>query len=154
MIHPRIDQLLENVNERYALVIVAAKRARQINNYHHQLGEGTFDDDPPPLVESRSKNYLTMALEEISEGKIKFTYKELTPFACMREPLVPRRLLLAGGAVHQTFHGAGGGLVIPLSPLGSEPPAGQSPAPAAMGRGLRGSSIVSASRIRSSSSGA
>ena len=27
---------------RYALVIVAAKRARQINNYHHQLGEGTL----------------------------------------------------------------------------------------------------------------
>ena len=75
MIHPRIDQLLENVNERYALVIVAAKRARQINNYHHQLGEGTFDDNPPPLVESRSKNYLTMALEEIAEGKIKYTYK-------------------------------------------------------------------------------
>jgi DNA-directed RNA polymerase subunit omega len=75
MIHPRIDTLLENVNERYALVIVAAKRARQINNYHHQLGEGTFDDNPPPLVESRSKNYLTMALEEIAEGKIKYTYK-------------------------------------------------------------------------------
>ena len=53
------------------LVIAAAKRARQINNYHHQLGEGTFDDFPPPLVESRSKNYLTMALEEIGEGKIK-----------------------------------------------------------------------------------
>ena len=70
MIHPRIDTLLENVDSRYALVIVAAKRARQINNYHHQLGEGTFDDFPPPLVESRSKNYLTMALEEIGEGKI------------------------------------------------------------------------------------
>ena len=67
--------LLDNVKERYALVIVAAKRARQINNYHHQLGEGTFDDNPPPLVESRSKNYLTMALEEIAEGKIKYTYK-------------------------------------------------------------------------------
>jgi DNA-directed RNA polymerase omega subunit len=39
MIHPRIDELLENVDSRYALVIVAAKRARQINNYHHQLGE-------------------------------------------------------------------------------------------------------------------
>ena len=74
MIHPRIDQLLDNVPERYALVIVAAKRARQINNYHHQLGEGTFDDFPPPLVESRSKNYLTMALEEISEGKITVSY--------------------------------------------------------------------------------
>ena len=54
MMYPRIDDLLENVsNSRYALVIAAAKRARQINNYHHQLGEGTFDDFPPPLVESR-----------------------------------------------------------------------------------------------------
>jgi DNA-directed RNA polymerase subunit omega len=76
MMYPRIDDLLRNVDEsRYALVIAAAKRARQINNYHHQLGEGTFDDFPPPLVESRSKNYLTMALEEISEGKIKVAYK-------------------------------------------------------------------------------
>jgi DNA-directed RNA polymerase subunit omega len=76
MMYPRIDDLLRNVDEsRYALVIAAAKRARQINNYHHQLGEGTFDDFPPPLVESRSKNYLTMALEEVSEGKIKISYK-------------------------------------------------------------------------------
>ena len=58
--------------ERYALVLVAAKRARQINNYHHQLGEGIgFDEAPPPLIESRSKNYLTMAMEEIASGKIK-----------------------------------------------------------------------------------
>ena len=28
----------------------------------------------PPLVESRSKNYLTMSLEEIAEGKIKYSY--------------------------------------------------------------------------------
>ena len=70
MIHPRIDELLDQVDSRYALVIVAAKRARQINNYHHQLGEGTFDEFAPPLVESRSKNYLTMSLEEIAEGKI------------------------------------------------------------------------------------
>jgi DNA-directed RNA polymerase subunit omega len=75
VIHPRIDELLPHVdNSRYALVIVAAKRARQINNYHHQLGEGTFDEFPP-LVESRSKNYLTMGLEEIAEGKIKYTYR-------------------------------------------------------------------------------
>ena len=74
MIHPRVDELLDNVDSRYALVIVAAKRARQINNYHHQLGEGTFDQFLPPLVESRSKNYLTMSFEEISEGKIKYTY--------------------------------------------------------------------------------
>ncbi len=74
MIHPRIDALLERADSRYGLVIMAAKRARQINNYHHQLGEGTFEDVAPPLVESRSKNYLTMALEEIAEGKITYEY--------------------------------------------------------------------------------
>ena len=73
MIQPRIDKLFGSVDCRYALVIVAAKRARQINNYHHQLGEGTFEE-LPPLVESRSKNYLTLALEEIAEGKIKYAY--------------------------------------------------------------------------------
>ncbi len=55
-------------------MIVAAKRARQINNYYQQLGEGTFEDFPPPLVESRSKNYLTMSLEEVSEGMIEYKY--------------------------------------------------------------------------------
>lgn len=75
MIHPRLDTLLEKTGgSRYALVIVAAKRARQINNYHHQLGEGIgFEEAPPPLIESRSTNYLTMAMEEIASGKI--TYK-------------------------------------------------------------------------------
>ena len=73
MIHPKIDTLLDSVDSRYALVIVAAKRARQINNYYHQLGEGTFEV-PPPLVESRSKNHLTMSLEEVGEGKIKYSY--------------------------------------------------------------------------------
>jgi DNA-directed RNA polymerase subunit omega len=74
MIYPRIDSLLERTrNSRYALVIVAAKRARQINNYHHQLGEGIgFEEAPPPLIESRSKNYLTMAMEEIASGKITY----------------------------------------------------------------------------------
>ena len=80
MIEPRIDDLLSHTGSdtdppsRYALVIMAAKRARQINNYHHQLGEGTFGDNLPPLVESRSKNYLTMALEEVDEGMLKYEY--------------------------------------------------------------------------------
>ena len=73
MIHPRLDTLLDRIDgSRYALVIVAAKRARQINNYPHQLGEGIgFEEAPPPLIESRSKNYLTMAMEEIASGKIR-----------------------------------------------------------------------------------
>ena len=75
MISPRIDKLLDHVDSDYASVLVAAKRARQINSYHHQLGEGMgFDVAPPPLIESRSKNYLTMAMEEIAQGKIAYTY--------------------------------------------------------------------------------
>ena len=77
MIYPRVDDLLTHVDSRYALVIISAKRARQINNYHHQLGEGTFDEFPP-LVESRSKNYLTMAMEEISEGLLTYDYTSKT----------------------------------------------------------------------------
>jgi DNA-directed RNA polymerase subunit omega len=76
VINPRVDTLLENVDSRYALVIVAAKRARQINNYHHMLGEGSFDEAPPPMIESRSKNYLTMSLEEIAQNKLVYEYRQ------------------------------------------------------------------------------
>ena len=75
MINPRIDSLLEHVDSNYASVLVAAKRARQINSYYHNLGEGTFDEFPPPMVETASKNYLTIALEEVAAGKIKYQYR-------------------------------------------------------------------------------
>jgi DNA-directed RNA polymerase subunit omega len=71
LIHPRIDSLLDHVDSHYAAVIVAAKRARQINNYYHTLGEGVFEEFPPPMVDTPSKNYLTIALEEVAQGKIK-----------------------------------------------------------------------------------
>jgi DNA-directed RNA polymerase subunit omega len=75
VISPRIDRLLEQVDSNYAGVIVAAKRARQINSYYHNLGEGTFDEFPPPMVETGSKNYLTIALEEVAAGKMKYHYR-------------------------------------------------------------------------------
>jgi DNA-directed RNA polymerase subunit omega len=75
LISPRIDQLLSRVDSNYASVIVAAKRARQINSYYHNLGEGTFDEFPPPMVETRSKNYLTIALEEVAAGKVNYRYR-------------------------------------------------------------------------------
>ena len=67
MIKPRLDKLLERADSDYACVLVAAKRARQINSYYHNLGEGTFDEFPPPMVESASKNYLTIALELVDQ---------------------------------------------------------------------------------------
>jgi DNA-directed RNA polymerase subunit omega len=75
VISPRIDLLLEQVDSNYAGVIVAAKRARQINSYYHNLGEGTFDEFPPPMIETASKNYLTIALEEVAGGKMKYHYR-------------------------------------------------------------------------------
>ena len=49
MIHPRASTRCSRRDSRYGLVIVAAKRARQINNYHHQLGEGIgFEDARRP----------------------------------------------------------------------------------------------------------
>jgi guanylate kinase len=37
------------------------------------LAEGSFEGFAPPLVESRSKNFLTMSLEEIAQGKLEVT---------------------------------------------------------------------------------
>jgi DNA-directed RNA polymerase subunit omega len=73
-IQMKVENYLEKVDSKYALVQVAAKRARQINDYYHHLGEGSFDDFPPPLIESHSKNYLTLALEEIASNKIRYDY--------------------------------------------------------------------------------
>ena len=75
LIKPRLDKLLDRVDSHYAVVLVSAKRARQINSYYHNLGEGTFDEYPPPMVETGSKNYLKIALEEIAAAKIKYRYR-------------------------------------------------------------------------------
>jgi DNA-directed RNA polymerase subunit omega len=76
MIKPRVDKLLEHADSDYAAVVVAAKRARQINSYFHSLGEGSFGEYPPPMVEVHGeRNYLSMALEELAEGKLKYEYR-------------------------------------------------------------------------------
>jgi guanylate kinase len=41
--NPPIDDLLTKVSSKYALVIFAAKRARQINNYFQTVGDGVFE---------------------------------------------------------------------------------------------------------------
>jgi DNA-directed RNA polymerase subunit omega len=70
MIDPKIDDLLAQVDSKYTLVILAAKRAREINSYYNQLGEGRAEFIPP-LVETGLKNKpLSIALEEIAAGNI------------------------------------------------------------------------------------
>ena len=72
MIEPKIDDLLATVDSKYTLVILSAKRAREINSYYSQLGEGR-GEFVPPLAETGLRNKpLSIALEEISEGKIDY----------------------------------------------------------------------------------
>jgi DNA-directed RNA polymerase subunit omega len=73
MIEPTIDTLLERVDSKYTLVVLSARRAREINSYYNQLGEGR-GEFVPPLVETgglRNKP-LSIALEEIAEDKVTF----------------------------------------------------------------------------------
>ncbi|MGZ5310492.1 MAG: DNA-directed RNA polymerase subunit omega [Solirubrobacterales bacterium] len=75
MIKPRVDKLLDQTGSHYAAVVIAAKRARQINAYYHSLSEGAYGEYTPPMVEVGTGNYLTIALEETAAGKLKFEYK-------------------------------------------------------------------------------
>ncbi len=53
--NPPIDELLERTSSKYALVIYAAKRARQINAYYSQLGEGLLEY-VGPLVDTQPQD--------------------------------------------------------------------------------------------------
>ena len=49
MIEPKIDDLLSQVDSKYTLVTLAAKRAREINSYYNQLGEGRAELRSRPM---------------------------------------------------------------------------------------------------------
>jgi len=61
MIEPSINDLLERVDSRYTLVIVAAKRARQLV------------DGAEKVTGSNSDKPVTLAINEINEGKVTYT---------------------------------------------------------------------------------
>jgi DNA-directed RNA polymerase subunit omega len=66
--NPPIDELLEKADSKYALVLYAAKRARQINAYYSQLGEGLLEY-VGPLVETHvQEKPLSIAMREINEN--------------------------------------------------------------------------------------
>ncbi len=75
MIKPRVDKLMERTDSHYAAVVVAAKRARQLNSYYRALGEGSYEEYTPPMVNAASGNYLTIALEELAAGKLNYRYR-------------------------------------------------------------------------------
>jgi DNA-directed RNA polymerase subunit omega len=71
IVEPPIDDLMEKVDSKYQLVIFAAKRARQINSYYSDLGDGNIYEHVGPLVPSTvDEKPLSIALREIHEGKL------------------------------------------------------------------------------------
>ena len=69
MMNPSIEELLGRVDSKFTLVTLGAKRARQINSYFGQLGEG-LGSSIPPQVTSTARKPLSIAYEEIRADKI------------------------------------------------------------------------------------
>ena len=71
MMNPPIEELLGRVDSKFALVTLAARRARQINSYFNHLGDslGTM---VPPQVTSVARKPLSIGFEEIAADKIAY----------------------------------------------------------------------------------
>lgn len=60
MVHPPLNTLLNQVDNKYTLAILAGKRAREIVS------------GSEPLVACKSTKPVTIALEEVAKGKVTF----------------------------------------------------------------------------------
>ncbi|MFV2001163.1 MAG: DNA-directed RNA polymerase subunit omega [Acidimicrobiia bacterium] len=69
MLEPPIGAIVEKTGTRFGLIVLSARRARQINAYFNELGAG-IGGYVPPQVHSMSRKPLSIALEEIYEDKV------------------------------------------------------------------------------------
>lgn len=99
IIDPPIDDLLEKVDSKYALVVFASQRARQINDYYTDLHDGNLFDNVGPLVDSSVDDKpLTTALHEIVEGKLVMTPRTHDSAATALESALDEAAVTAGDA--------------------------------------------------------
>lgn len=71
IVSPSIDNLLSKVDAKYELVMFAANRARQINQYYSELQSGSLFNNVGPLVTATvDEKALTIALREIDQNKL------------------------------------------------------------------------------------
>jgi DNA-directed RNA polymerase subunit omega len=73
IIEPPIDELVDKVDSKYQLVIVASKRARQINDYYQERAEGTVNTAGPLVESTIDEKPLTIAMREINEGLVELS---------------------------------------------------------------------------------
>ncbi len=89
MMEPAIEDLLDRTDSKFTLVILAARRGREINSYFNQLGEG-LGSLVPPQVASVAHKPLSIAFEEIAAGKVTYrrtdTDEEQAPDGDAGEP--------------------------------------------------------------------
>ncbi|NNN01296.1 MAG: DNA-directed RNA polymerase subunit omega [Acidimicrobiaceae bacterium] len=72
LVDPPIEELLHKVGDsKFTLVAVSAIRAREINEYYNGLGSG-HGSVIPPQVSSLSNKSLSLAMEELFQGKLEF----------------------------------------------------------------------------------
>lgn len=69
MMTPQVEGLLDRTTSKFGLCTLAATRAREINAYFGQLGEG-LGAMVPPQVTSVARKPLSIAFEEIAADKI------------------------------------------------------------------------------------
>jgi DNA-directed RNA polymerase subunit omega len=74
--NPPIDSLLTKTDSKYRLVLYSAKRARQINAYYSQLGEGLLEYVGPLVPTHVQEKSLSVALREVNEGMLTFEQLE------------------------------------------------------------------------------
>ncbi len=73
VIKPDIDLLLSKVDSKYTLCILAAKRARQINDMIHGVrDQAMLSMAPAQLAALTSTKPLTLALEEIASDDVSY----------------------------------------------------------------------------------
>lgn len=77
--NPPLDDLLEKADSKYKLVLYSAKRARQINAYYSQLGEGLLEYVGPLLETGVQEKPLSIALREINADLL--TVEDIDPEA-------------------------------------------------------------------------
>ncbi|KGA11655.1 hypothetical protein GM51_22425 [freshwater metagenome] len=90
--NPPIDDLLETAGSKYQLVIYAAKRARQINAYYSQLGEGLLEYVGPLVDTQLQEKPLSIALREINSKLLKTEHVDPEVLAQEEAELEQRRL--------------------------------------------------------------
>lgn len=70
IIDPSVDDLLGKAESKYALVIMGARRARQINAYYSQLQEGLFEHVGPLVETDINEKSLSIAMREIDDDVV------------------------------------------------------------------------------------